>query len=278
MPAVTQEKQTIVHAGKKRRRDDIPLSLDAQHSNTTPLLGSTTFPRDTPSSHHPTSYFLHSPAHQHFPQHQSHGFAAAPAVNHGYISPPQRKLMAFPTIKRIKPTLEDEENREERPHPRSVSPSQRRSKSPASSHAPQQTDNRPTPTRQNTAPSQLISRCHICNRKPTKKSDLDSFADCEGCRQRTCYVCIRQCLDWRPKEQRRWSGYGSASFHMQDADVVEVARDGEEVRIGSEGKEKEAADGWARGGHRPMVCSRCCVEKGKDGDVVCLGCLPFVEG
>jgi hypothetical protein len=27
-----------------------------------------------------------------------------------------------------------------------------------------------------------------------------------------------------------------------------------------------------------VVCSRCCVEKGPDGDVVCLGCLPFSEG
>lgn len=39
-------------------------------------------------------------------------------------------------------------------------------------------------------------------------------------------------------------------------------------------------DGWPNsgGGHRQRVCSRCCVERGEDGEVVCLGCLPFVEG
>lgn len=29
--------------------------------------------------------------------------------------------------------------------------------------------------------------------------------------------------------------------------------------------------------HRGMVCSRCCVEKGADGDVFCLGCLRAEE-
>jgi hypothetical protein len=31
-------------------------------------------------------------------------------------------------------------------------------------------------------------------------------------------------------------------------------------------------------GHRRMVCSRCCVERGPDGEVRCFGCLRVEEG
>jgi hypothetical protein len=37
-----------------------------------------------------------------------------------------------------------------------------------------------------------------------------------------------------------------------------------------------AKTAWKEGrttGHRRMVCSRCCVEKGTEGEVCCLGCL-----
>ena len=37
-------------------------------------------------------------------------------------------------------------------------------------------------------------------------------------------------------------------------------------------------DRRAKVGHRQMVCSGCCVERGVDGDVVCLGCLPYAAG
>ncbi|KAL2685410.1 hypothetical protein Neosp_006508 [[Neocosmospora] mangrovei] len=33
----------------------------------------------------------------------------------------------------------------------------------------------------------VLAPCHICHRKPTKKSDLDSFAECQGCGERTCF-------------------------------------------------------------------------------------------
>ncbi|KAL2023211.1 hypothetical protein VTK56DRAFT_3334 [Thermocarpiscus australiensis] len=128
----------------------------------------------------------------------------------------------------------------------------------------------------------FMSRCHICFRKPSKKSDLDSFADCQGCGQRTCYVCIRQCLGWAPPNlQAEILGplpptlETETSFTMLDAEDAEE-KSPFESRGGDGGG---GAEGWARGGrHRQMVCSRCCVEKGQDGDVVCLGCLPFVEG
>lgn len=69
---------------------------------------------------------------------------------------------------------------------------------------------------------------------------------------------------------------------MEDADGVDGDKAGERPDEEREGRERregtEANDGWASGGHRKKICSRCCVERGPDGDVVCLGCLPFVEG
>lgn len=128
--------------------------------------------------------------------------------------------------------------------------------------------------------AQPLSRCHICHRKPTKKTDLDSFADCQSCGQRTCFVCIRQCADWRPLERKRWDGYGSESFQMEDADRRDLSTklilDIDKI---SDGEAQTRDGGWAKGGaHRQVICSRCCVERGADGDVVCLGCLPFVDG
>ncbi|KAF2232263.1 hypothetical protein EV356DRAFT_505441 [Viridothelium virens] len=38
-----------------------------------------------------------------------------------------------------------------------------------------------------------IEKCHLCNRRPTQKQDLDAFADCLRCQKRTCFVCIREC-------------------------------------------------------------------------------------
>ena len=43
-------------------------------------------------------------------------------------------------------------------------------------------------------PSSLLRPCHICHSKPTKRRDLDSYADCGSCGGRTCYICIRQCI------------------------------------------------------------------------------------
>jgi hypothetical protein len=153
----------------------------------------------------------------------------------------------------------------------------------------------------------LMSRCHICSRKPNKKSDLDSFADCQGCGQRACYVCIRECLGWGPNilsttgtapepldqhppdtttttttVEPPSEEQGDASFTMLDADAAEDQHHHHHHPPPTEAQGTGAGHrelGWIRGGgHRQVVCSRCCVEKGSDGDVVCLGCLPFVEG
>ncbi|AEO53579.1 hypothetical protein MYCTH_2295100 [Thermothelomyces thermophilus ATCC 42464] len=159
-------------------------------------------------------------------------------------------------------------------------------------------------TSSHTSSALLMSRCHICSRKPNKKSDLDSFADCQGCGQRTCYVCIRECLGWglgsgaptgsvqtqtEPSYQLAATlsttsatgtpvEEGEASFTMLDADDKDQQQQPQHAQ--SEGGTLPAQEqGWMTGSkHRQVVCSRCCVERGEDGEVVCLGCLPFVEG
>lgn len=126
-----------------------------------------------------------------------------------------------------------------------------------------------------------LAPCHICHRRPTKKSDLDSFADCEGCGERACFICIRECIGLTRTDQemgRRVEGDMGAdiseqealsrSFRMDDADDTTEERGG---------GEEERRKGWA-GGHRGVVCSRCCVEMGPDGEISCLGCLSRMEG
>ena len=39
----------------------------------------------------------------------------------------------------------------------------------------------------------LLKACHLCYKRPTQKRDLDAFADCSDCRERVCFVCIREC-------------------------------------------------------------------------------------
>lgn len=95
-----------------------------------------------------------------------------------------------------------------------------------------------------------LSPCHICYRKPTVRSDLDSFANCESCGKRTCYICIRECEGYM-------SGY--------DADVK---NDHELEHLEEPMKKLE---------HKGMICSRCCVERGAEGEVWCLGCLRAEE-
>ncbi|OAA82517.1 hypothetical protein LEL_02062 [Akanthomyces lecanii RCEF 1005] len=125
--------------------------------------------------------------------------------------------------------------------------------------------------------------CHICHRRPTKKSDLDSFAQCEGCRAQTCFVCIRQCHGRRGDTASVLSEQEalSRSFHMEDAAADDACDlDGRtppaqppQEQTREQYREGAAQKSWAAGGHCSVVCSRCCVEKGPEGEAVCLGCL-----
>lgn len=142
----------------------------------------------------------------------------------------------------------------------------------------------------------VLTPCHVCHRKPTKKSHLDSFAECQGCGERTCFVCIRQCHGWDAmdgdstlSEQETLS----RSFHMDDVTDSEPnsAVDNQQLELPQQQHQQRRqedrsqshnigvnAKGWHALGHRSVVCSRCCVERGGEGDVVCLGCLSSMEG
>ncbi|KAJ4314087.1 hypothetical protein N0V84_009079 [Fusarium piperis] len=128
---------------------------------------------------------------------------------------------------------------------------------------------RPSPR----ATGAVLAPCHICHRKPTKKSDLDSFAECQGCGERTCFVCIRECQGWNLHRDTVLSEQQalSRSFHMDDAD------DDQPSQRNAKGGQ-EANKGWDVVGHRSVVCSRCCIERGAEGDVACLGCFSRMEG
>ncbi|KAI1466631.1 uncharacterized protein F4812DRAFT_59914 [Daldinia caldariorum] len=151
-----------------------------------------------------------------------------------------------------------------------------------------------------TANSQpLLSPCHICHRKPTKKSDLDSFADCLGCGQRSCFVCLRACRGWltstaliaaatEEEEQQQQQQQLpqkeedddslSTSFTMQDVDDITPETPPPEETDRRQRKGGGPGSSWIGRGHRELICSRCCVERGPEGDVVCLGCLAGMEG
>ncbi|KAL1896195.1 hypothetical protein Cpir12675_002902 [Ceratocystis pirilliformis] len=158
-----------------------------------------------------------------------------------------------------------------------------------------------------------LTPCHICHRRPTKKSDLEGFMDCAGCGARVCYICIRHCAGWAvPALLLDSDGEESLacvdadnmqnrSFCMEDAPPVSAIGDNSDItrdndshkndtsclgtarpegadlvsfRDGGKAAQlQEQTHGWLGHGHCELVCSRCCVERGVDGDVMCLGCL-----
>lgn len=165
------------------------------------------------------------------------------------------------------------------------------------SRSPSATKVAPKAAATTTTTNKLLSPCHICHRKPTKKNELDSYADCEGCGERTCYVCIRACLGWNTTTHSAVSGY---EVLMRDQDNREGNDEDLELKHFDQSSSMEDAparnnqehgpqrndlapdqDPMNRGGtwddgnrgHRGRICSQCCVEKGPEGEVICLGCL-----
>lgn len=280
MPSVTQE-QPLVPSKKRRRDDQYAIGVPKPLHEPTRVQTRTILSTDVPVF---STHLLCRDDACYTGANHSHEANYPPT---GHTQP--REIAPLPASKR--PRIFDEEKTRSPPS-RSTSPTASRQSKPPPTSPPGRgelretsANSRPSPTRANSG--LLLSRCHICHRKPTRKSDLDSFADCQGCGQRTCFVCLRQCLDWRPDSGDEMLCNGptqdlSASFHMEDADAETEGREGVASESGShqnlDKEQQRQADGWAKGGHRQVVCSRCCVERGPDGDVVCLGCLPFVEG
>ncbi|RFU79080.1 hypothetical protein TARUN_3146 [Trichoderma arundinaceum] len=132
----------------------------------------------------------------------------------------------------------------------------------------------------------VLMPCHVCHRRPTKKSDLDSFARCQSCQEQTCFVCIRECQGRNSNTTAPFLSEDeevlSRSFHMDDADEcttpptpninTQYPNNDTNEREGM--ASRRAADSSI---HHTMICSRCCVEKGAEGEVVCLGCLSDMD-
>ncbi|KAK1752498.1 hypothetical protein QBC47DRAFT_59056 [Echria macrotheca] len=248
MPSVAQEMPTVLSC-KKRARDDFDIttpqiSLYAESLAKSPIL----LPDhlvDRPTSEPPSTHLAITPLSVPFDQQRS--------------SPLKRKIIPFRSIKRQRIHVDEEkENGEDREMRLGSSPS--RDQPDGSKHDDNTLDSqqlqqpavRVTTT---SSAANLMARCHICSRKPAKISDLELFTDCEGCGQRACDICMRECLGWRPGRRP----------------PSPVARPRSQVPRRGE------SDGWRKGGHREWICSRCCVERGPDGDIVCLGCLDFMS-
>ena len=359
MPSVTQS--PTFASSKKRRRDDNDGSSSSEAQ--VPLYGSILL--QTCRSPADGAFYTSSPQNNH--HNHSNPFSALgnnnerlifssssphSSSNHRDLANPPvynlpRKVIPLPVSKRFR-TLDDDTQHEKQDrqqqqqqqqlhfthshaHPEYSTPPISPQIQPYHPHHQHQQHQ----VRPNTAaaaiikpsPAPLLDPCHICHRKPTKKSDLDSFADCMGCGQRTCFVCIRQCQGWwlgsestgeeggRPThtaavaasvEEQQHPHEFSSSFTMQDVDddYMEThqmsppvnhrpqkphrgqnkgggggnssnGRNGEDRRRGGGGGGPE--EGWSGRGHRDVICSRCCVERGSEGDVVCLGCLAGME-
>lgn len=253
----------------------------------------------TSTRHRPSSYHVSPSADQLVLSPQGFHDRVTHDYQHQHHGAPPSKPIAFPSplAKKIRMAAGNEwqGNEEQRQAPLTPSTYSRhnRSHSTTPRHSPPK---RPTATN--------LSPCHICHRKPTKKTELDSYADCEGCGRRTCYVCIRECLGSKGssalptpvmethddrndenlmRDDREQSKEGAdehdddwgrdssdQSFSMEDAPATEgVSRDDPHARMKGGGT-------WGQGGgrgHRGRICSQCCVEEGPEGEVICLGCL-----
>ncbi|EEY18797.1 conserved hypothetical protein [Verticillium alfalfae VaMs.102] len=256
MPSVAEEHHRVLSAGKKRRRDnDIDSLQGAIYEQ---------------AQHHIQQQYAFAD----FGKLLQHHDAALPLDAYDSLA---RKIMP---IKRQRFLEAEDDNATYNPdgHHRA----RKHSRSPSGTAA-----SRP-PAAHRLTSSAALAPCHVCHRRPTKKSDLDSFAECHGCKARTCFVCLRQCKGWMPEtqqgerlcdiESRDYEETLSRSFHMEDADgaaaghqvdLGQAETQGERSAVGS----RRAGDGWSSMGHQQVVCSKCCIERGQEGDVVCLGCL-----
>lgn len=120
--------------------------------------------------------------------------------------------------------------------------------------------------------------CHVCNRHPTRKSHLDSFAYCGSCDLWTCYVCIRRCAGW--------SAGGDAHLPTTSDSLPDADAD-DSVTMTEQGEPDSPVDASAEESSRPQespfphasaVCRKCAVElRQLGGEVACIGCHLAIE-
>lgn len=224
--------------------------------------------------------------HDYYPHpHENHG--SSPRKTKPFSSPLTKKIRIATTTDWTSADGQDPYATAPLSPPRQTSPSPTRHNSRSAAAPRQQTTKQavlpPTPTTTTTA--NVLAPCHICHRKPTKKTELDSYADCEGCGERTCYVCIRACLGgWKSPTTTTHRETHQQDFmrdenhdHWQCQDQSFTMEDAPATDDGSHSpKHTKREETWGKGGgtgHRGRICSQCCVEEGPEGEVICLGCL-----
>lgn len=285
MPSVTHER---LPSAKKRRRDDdensyttgniqIPLYAEYTSNYLSPPLQFTNFPSLCSSSHPALDTTRGILADK--------SSYANPTMLQPY-PPTLRKIIPIAINKKQRMSVSDDVHHREDIH------HSMRAKSTSPTSASHHHHNHQKQQHALLSKIKCLDRCHICFRKPSKKADLDSYADCQGCGQRTCYVCMRQCPGWTSsfhhQRQHHQTGEQEAqvddiplvssspenSFTMLDADAeTEVDLDEKESH-----RSKPTPTGWHANGHRETICGKCCEERGDNGDVVCFGCLPSFGG
>lgn len=272
------------HTGRVFQENPGSQSLRAERDDTAVTMPSLTQPPPKKRRHddHDANGEYHL-----FPQDFHHEFYQQ---HHG---PHPRKIIQIssPLTKKMRLNAERSGLYEQRQSPLAPTSRHNHSRSPSATKV--------APKGPTTTSHTLLSPCHICHRKPTKKKELDSYADCEGCGERTCYVCIRECLGWKTTEHNdlfdhevlmrdqdnredeqqdgeRGPEHFDQSFSMEDAPEGENQPHNDQ-RYDSEVDQDPTKRGgtWGNGnrGHRGRICSQCCVEKGPEGEVICLGCL-----
>lgn len=135
--------------------------------------------------------------------------------------------------------------------------------------------------------ARMQSPCHICHKKPRYKDELDHFTFCQECGERTCTICLRECLNGLSseypsdivgagEEARYYGELGGSADH----DLCDTSRgrgdfdDGnEEARCRSIRGDRNTSMHRRGHRHKNKICSSCCVERGEEGDIFCVGCV-----
>jgi hypothetical protein len=92
-------------------------------------------------------------------------------------------------------------------------------------------------------------------------------------------------VKWRLGDEELWQAdegdYDALTLSWHEDEMC-IERTSKDDDAGANGDMKKSSKGcWKRetvAEHKGKVCSRCCVEKGPEGEVWCLGCLRAVEG
>ncbi|EGE78364.1 hypothetical protein BDDG_01301 [Blastomyces dermatitidis ATCC 18188] len=130
-----------------------------------------------------------------------------------------------------------------------------------------------------------LSPCHICHRRPTTRSTLDAYADCDLCAERTCYICLRECMVVDCNGPRSPSnpgpGCGKDNNHNNnDGGGGGKASEWRRKTSPPNSRPGHGDEGAEENGERMgrKVCSWCAVESVLDGGGEFVRCFACVAG